>query len=91
MGMIMTEETPKRPYPNLKWYPDSSGNMTIREAEAGLNNACVEIKKLRAALREIAAVSKIVAKGEDMEKALMITLASHCKIARTALGEKTDV
>jgi hypothetical protein len=27
----MTEETPKRPYPNLKWYPDSSGNMTIRE------------------------------------------------------------
>ena len=86
----MTEETPKRPYPNLKWYSDSSGNMTIREAEAGLNNCIAEIKKLRAALREIAAVSKIVAKGEDMEKALMITLASHVKIARAALGEKAN-
>jgi hypothetical protein len=72
----MTEETPKRPYPNLKWYPDSSGKLTIREAEAGLNNCLAEIKRLRAVLREIAD-----AVGDP----------SAYWIARTALGEKTDV
>ena len=79
--MIMTEETPKRPYPNLKWYPDSRGNMTIREAEAGLNNCLAEIKRLRAVLREIIQIAT-----PDHEEARLKTI----KIARTALGEKTN-
>ena len=77
----MTEETPKRPYPNLKWYPDSSGTMTIREAEAGLNNCLAEIKRLRAALREIIQIAT-----PDHEEARH----KATEIARTGLREKTD-
>jgi hypothetical protein len=77
----MTEETPKRPYPNLKWYPDSNNKLTIREAEAGLNNCLAEIKRLRGVLREIIQIAT-----PDHEEARHKAI----KIARTALGEKTD-
>ena len=43
------------------------------------------IEQLEAALREIAAASKIIAKGEDMETALKVMLASYQNIARKAL------
>ena len=43
------------------------------------------IKILESALREIAAASKIIAKGEDMETALKVMLASYQNIARKAL------
>ena len=49
------------------------------------------IDHLESALREIAAASKIIAKGEDMETALKVMLASYQNIARAALGEKKDV
>ena len=55
-----------------------------------LRGYCDRIEQLEAALREIAAASKIIAKGENMETALKVMLASHHKIARAALGEKTD-
>ena len=71
----MTEETPKRPYPNIKRYPESRGNMTIGEAEAGLDNCLAEIKRLRGVLREIAD-----AVGDS----------SAYWIARTALGENNN-
>jgi hypothetical protein len=82
--MIMTEETPKRPYPNLKWYPDSSGNMTIREAEAGINNCLAEIKRLRGVLREIAWQHY----GNELNA--IDNYNSLQKIARAALVQKTD-
>ena len=47
-------------------------------------------KQLETALHEIAAASKIIAKGEDMETALKVMLASYQNIARAALGEKKD-
>lgn len=50
----------------------------------------VRNKQLEAALREIAAASKIIAKGEDMETALKVMLASYQNIARKALEEKDD-
>jgi hypothetical protein len=54
--------------------------------------AADRIEALEAALREIAAPSKIMAKGGDMEKALVTLLSSHHKIANAALeGEKKDV
>ena len=80
----MTEETPKRPYPNLKWYPDSSGNMTIREAEAGINNCLAEIKRLRGVLREIAWQHY----GNELNA--IDNYNSLQKIARAALVQKTD-
>ncbi|CAB5170082.1 hypothetical protein UFOVP155_2 [uncultured Caudovirales phage] len=52
--------------------------------------AADRIEQLEAALREIAAASKIIAKGEDMETALKVMLASYQNIARAALGEKKD-
>ena len=55
--------------------------MTIREAEAGLNNCLAEIKRLRAVLREIIQIAT-----PDHEEARHKTI----KIARTALGEKTN-
>jgi hypothetical protein len=82
--MIMTEETPKRPYPNLKWYPDSRGNMTIREAEAGINNCLAEIKRLRGVLREIAWQHY----GNELNA--IDNYNSLQKIARAALVQKTD-
>jgi hypothetical protein len=55
-----------------------------------LTEAANRIKALEAALREIAASTKIIAKGEDMETALKVMLSSHQKTARSALGEKKD-
>lgn len=84
--MIMTEETPKRPYSNLKWYPDSRGNMTIREAEAGLNNCLAEIKRLRAVLQDFFTSGDfdIVTTGDEEATQAWI------KRARAALGEKDN-
>ena len=88
----MTEETPKRPYPNLKWYSNSSGNMTIREAEAGLNNCLAEIKKLRAALRGIADhhIPGIIPDGHNMYSWAIYNYCVVRLIARAALGEKDN-
>jgi hypothetical protein len=54
------------------------------------NKAADHIEKLEAALREIAAPSKVVARGEDMILALKVLLSSHRETARAALGEKKD-
>jgi hypothetical protein len=48
------------------------------------------IEKLEAALREIASVSKVIAKNEDMAEALMVLLSSYRKIALDALEGKND-
>ena len=45
------------------------------------------IEKLKAALREIASISKIICKSEDMPTALLLTLTSHRKIALKALED----
>lgn len=53
--------------------------------------AADRIEALEAALREIAATSKIMAKGEDMETALKVMLSSHRNTAIAALaGEKSS-
>ena len=46
------------------------------------------IEKLEAALREIAAASKVIVKAEDMAQALVVVLTSHRKIALAALEDK---
>ena len=50
--------------------------------------AADRIEKLEAALREIAAASKVIAKAEDMAQALVVVLTSHRKIALAALEDK---
>jgi predicted O-methyltransferase YrrM len=45
------------------------------------------IEKLEAALREIASISKIICKSEDMNNALLLTLKSHRDLAIKALGD----
>ena len=52
-----------------------------------LVKAARRIEALENALLEIAAVSKITAKGGDMQKALMTLLSSHHKIANAVLAE----
>lgn len=64
------------------------------DPECGLRHsiameAADRIETLETALREIAAPSKIMAKGEDMETALNVMLSSHRNTAIAALaGEK---
>ena len=48
------------------------------------------IEKLGAALREIAAASKVIVKAEDMAQALVVVLTSHRKIALAALEKNND-
>jgi len=43
--------------------------------------------KLEAALREIASISKIICKSEDMSDALLLTLKSHRDLAIKALDD----
>jgi hypothetical protein len=72
---------------------DVIGPDTLEEMRRAGHIAKLEarIEKLEAALREIASVSKVyVANGEDMARALTTLLASHRKIALTALEGKDD-
>ena len=69
----------------------------LEEKDSAARYDCVvdvlsgRIKTLEAALREIAATSKIMAKGEDMETALKVMLSSHRNTAIAALaGEKKE-
>ena len=64
----------------LRGYGD--GNNDLMDAAAD------RIEKLEAALREIAAASKVIVKAEDMVQALVVVLTSHRKIALAALEEK---
>ena len=64
----------------LRGYGD--GNNDLMDAAAD------RIEKLEAALREIAAASKVIVKAEDMAQALVVVLTSHRKIALAALEEK---
>ena len=50
--------------------------------------AADRIEKLEAALREIAAASKVIVKAENMAQALVVVLTSHRKIALAALEDK---
>ena len=52
--------------------------------------AADRIEKLEAALREIAAASKVIVKAEDMAQALVVVLTSHRKIALAALEKNND-
>ena len=52
--------------------------------------AADRIEKLEAALREIAAASKVIVKAEDMAQALVVVLTSHRKIALAALEGKNE-
>jgi hypothetical protein len=47
----------------------------------------IRIEKLEAALREIASISKIICKSEDMSNALILTLKSHRDLAIKALDD----
>jgi len=49
--------------------------------------AAERIEKLDAALREIASISKIICKSEDMSDALLLTLKSHRDLAIKALDD----
>ena len=55
-----------------------------------LEDAADRIEKLEAALREIAAASKVIVKAEDMAQALVVVLTSHRKIALAALEKNND-
>jgi len=55
-----------------------------------LNEAASYIEKLEAALREISAASKVVAKSEDIVLSLIVLLSSHREIAIAALEGKDD-
>ena len=66
----------------LRGYGD--GNNDLMDAAAD------RIEKLEAALREIAAASKVIAKNEDMALALIALLTSHRKIALAALEGKNE-
>ena len=55
-----------------------------------LEEAADRIEKLEAALREIAAASKVIVKAEDMAQALVVVLTSHRKIALAALEKNND-
>jgi len=47
-----------------------------------------DIERLREALQEIAAPSKVIAKNEDAVVTLQLLLSSHRKTALKALGDK---
>ena len=66
----------------LRGYGD--GNNDLMDAAAD------RIEKLEAALREIAAASKVIVKAEDMAQALVVVLTSHRKIALAALEKNND-
>ena len=58
---------------------------------ADLSTWCLSrIEALEAALRAIAAASKVIVKAEDMAQALVVVLTSHRKIALAALEKKND-
>ena len=52
--------------------------------------AADRIEKLEAALREIAAASKVIVKAENMAQALVAVLTSHRKISLAALEKNND-
>ena len=52
------------------------------------NKSADHIEKLEAALREIAAASKVIVKAENITQALVVMLTSHRKIALAALEDK---
>jgi len=54
-----------------------------------IGNRALNIRsdKLEAALREIASISKIICKSEDMSNALLLTLKSHRDLAIKALDD----
>ena len=54
------------------------------------NKSADHIEKLEAALREIAAASKVIVKAENMAQALVVVLTSHRKIALAALEKNND-
>jgi len=60
------------------------------ETFALLEEAADRIEKLEAALREIAAASKVIVKAENMAQALVVVLTSHRKIALAALEKNND-
>lgn len=55
--------------------------------EPVLIEAASRIKKLKAALREIASISQIICNSEDMTEALVLTLKSHRDRALKALDD----
>ena len=67
-----------------KWYTEGQ-RQAWRKA---MTPAADEIERLREALREIAAPSKVFAKGNDMADVLVLLLTSHRKTALKALREK---
>jgi len=67
-----------------KWYTEGQ-RQAWRKA---MTPAADEIERLREALRKIAAASKIIAKGKDMELALQLLLTSHRQTALKALGKE---
>ena len=62
----------------------------LRELAGRYDEAAERIEKLEAALREIAAASKVIVKAEDMAQALVVVLTSHRKIALAALEKNND-
>ena len=83
IALLKTEET-DRVRQKYKVYG------TMVEASDEIERLREERDKYRKALQEIAAASKIVAKGYEMETALKVMIASYRETALKALGEKSD-